>query len=355
MDGFRGVTSKRPVGKVRSILALMGSTAAMTIGLLIHPVAAGNFCLLDVGAPSTPPGSGAFACGPGANANGESSTAIGYAAANGESGSYNTSVGYSAGRGVYGSGNTFTGAPTINPEDAIEQLVTGAGADTKGNGNSGYGSGAAVGIIGDENSAFGADAGRWVNGSHNVAMGAGAGSGTLATPLEVNDTVAIGTNALAAHDNSIAIGSGVTTSRVNQVAIGTDENTYTLAGITSSASSAAQSGDVYVVTTDSAGNLAASAFPVPDLSSVNGRIDEAFSRIDTAYEGSAMAMAMAGAGLPADKNYAVSINWGNFEGSNAFAGTAQARVSENFLLHGGIGYGASNGSVGGRAGMTFAW
>ncbi len=89
-----------------------------------------------------------------------------------------------------------------------------------------------------------------------------------------------------------------------------------------------------------------------DMNSGFNRLD---GRIDQAFEGAAMAMAMAGAGLPADKNYAVSLNWGGFEGENAFAGTAQARLSENFILHGGLGVGASQGTVGGRAGMTLAW
>ena len=77
-------------------------------------------------------------------------------------------------------------------------------------------------------------------------------------------------------------------------------------------------------------------------------------RIDKAFEGAAMAMAMAAPAMPSDKNYAVSINWGGFEGQNAFAGTAQARISESFMVHGGIGLG-STGTVGGRAGLTYAW
>lgn len=88
------------------------------------------------------------------------------------------------------------------------------------------------------------------------------------------------------------------------------------------------------------------------------RMDKGFARLDgrinQAFEGAAMAMAMAAPAMPYDKNYAVSINWGNFEGKNAFAGTAQARVSESFVVHGGIGLGSA-GTVGGRAGLTFAW
>ncbi|AZO74140.1 MAG: hypothetical protein E5V92_06465 [Mesorhizobium sp.] len=102
-----------------------------------------------------------------------------------------------------------------------------------------------------------------------------------------------------------------------------------------------------------------------DIASLDNRVTgleaslgEGFSRldgrIDRAFEGAAMAMAMAAPAMPPDKNYAVSINWGDFEGKNAFAGTAQARISESFMVHGGIGVGSS-GAVGGRAGLTYAW
>ncbi len=83
-------------------------------------------------------------------------------------------------------------------------------------------------------------------------------------------------------------------------------------------------------------------------------LDRLDGRVDKAFEGAAMAMAMAAPAMPTDKNYAVSINWGDFGGKNAFAGTVQARVSEDFMIHGGIGFGSS-GTVGGRAGLTYAW
>jgi hypothetical protein len=73
------------------------------------------------------------------------------------------------------------------------------------------------------------------------------------------------------------------------------------------------------------------------------------------FEGSAMALAMAGAVLPADKNFALSANWGNFQGENGFAATAAARLNQNVIVHGGVGLGTNRGTVGGRAGMTFAW
>ncbi|BBD38111.1 hypothetical protein Amn_29910 [Aminobacter sp. Y103A] len=75
----------------------------------------------------------------------------------------------------------------------------------------------------------------------------------------------------------------------------------------------------------------------------------------SAKASSAIALAMAGGTLPSDKDFAMSINWVNFEGENGFAGTAAMRFNDNLHLHGGIGVGARHGTVGSRAGLTFAW
>lgn len=310
------------------------------------------------------------------------------------------------------------------------------------------------------NSAFGNNAFAFSDGG-NTAVGAAstAGIGANNTALGYNaaaygnGATAIGQGANATFDGSTALGQGVATTRANQVAIGTGQSTYTLAGLPSAASTSAQSGTTYIVTTDSAGNLAASTFDLATLSALpaavaqnssditalqgtvsghtteladhetritnnesdiaqhttqiasldtrvttnttdiatntgniaintaniatntaniatnttniallDGRVGSLESglnavngRIDKAFEGTAMALAMAGSGLPGDKNYAVSLNWGTFQGENAFAGSAQARISENVILSGGIGVGASNHTVGGRAGVTVAW
>ena len=73
------------------------------------------------------------------------------------------------------------------------------------------------------------------------------------------------------------------------------------------------------------------------------------------YEGTAIALAMAGATLPEGKTFALSANYGAFRGQSGFAATGIARVSDNVLVHGGVGFGANHGGVGGRAGVTFAW
>jgi hypothetical protein len=73
------------------------------------------------------------------------------------------------------------------------------------------------------------------------------------------------------------------------------------------------------------------------------------------FEGTAIALAMAGATLPAGMNFALSANWGTFRGENGFAATAVARLTDNVFAHGGVGLGTDRGGVGGRAGLTFAW
>src|SRR5262249_2818727 len=155
--------------------------------------------------------------------------------------------------------------------------------------------------------------------------------------------------------NATAIGSGAATTRINQVAIGTGTNTYTLAGINSAASLAAQSGTLRVVTTDAAGNLASAPFPSgggPDLSASVATLQ---TQIKQAFEGTAIAIALGGTALPGDKRYAVSVNWGNFRGENAMSFSAQYRVTDYVVLNAGVAAGFAQGGVGSRAGVTFAW
>jgi hypothetical protein len=74
-----------------------------------------------------------------------------------------------------------------------------------------------------------------------------------------------------------------------------------------------------------------------------------------AFEGSAVAIAMGGAALPDNKKFAISANWGNFSGENAFGGMAQIRISNNFVANAAVGAGFARGGVGGRVGGTLAW
>jgi YadA-like membrane anchor domain len=167
---------------------------------------------------------------------------------------------------------------------------------------------------------------------------------------------ALGPGASATFANSTAIGNGAATTRINQVAIGTGTNTYTLAGINSAASLAAQSGTLRVVTTDAAGNLASAPFPSggggPNLSASVATLQ---TQIKQAFEGTAIAIALGGTALPGDKRYAVSVNWGNFRGENAMSLSTQFRVTDYVVLNAGFAAGFAQGGVGSRAGVTFAW
>ncbi|HYD15610.1 MAG TPA: YadA-like family protein [Hyphomicrobium sp.] len=144
------------------------------------------------------------------------------------------------------------------------------------------------------------------------------------------------------------------------MAIGSATQTYTFAGVTSAASTAAQTGPVSVVTTDANGNLAAvdlaSLGPSggADLSKINSRLDEHDKKISKNTEGVAIALAMAGVPtLTAAEKFAMSANWGTFEGENGFAGGAAIRLDSNIQVNGGIGFGGD--TVGGRAGVRIGW
>lgn len=124
---------------------------------------------------------------------------------------------------------------------------------------------------------------------------------------------------------------------------GTTSNTYTTPGITSAASSEAQGAVVGIVTTDANGNLASDG-------------GATFRRIDENREGVAMALAVAGTlSLPPGKNFALTGNWGTFEGDNALGFSGTARISKNLYFNAGIGSGLSRGTTGGRAGFTALW
>ena len=70
-----------------------------------------------------------------------------------------------------------------------------------------------------------------------------------------------------------------------------------------------------------------------------------------------MAIALGGSGaiLPDDKDFAASLNYGTFDGQNAMSFSGVGRISDNVFLNGGVGTGLNQGTVGGRAGVTFAW
>lgn len=141
------------------------------------------------------------------------------------------------------------------------------------------------------------------NNSSGYALASAAGADAMAAGYGARAdgvrATAIGTQAQASGEESVAIGAGAVATRPRQVAIGTAASTYSLPGLTSGASRAAQSGPTQVVTTDAAGNLA--ALPI-DLAGLDQRIDgvAAYAREGRreARQGVAAAMAMTAAAMP---------------------------------------------------------
>lgn len=319
---------------------------------------AGGVCEVSGSAGFGPdaPGQSAFACGYEAVASGGGSTAVGTGAGRTNTGTQNVAVGFLAGSGVPGSRNTATGAGVGGPFG----LDAGAGSFVEGNDNSAYGFVAGRFVSGDDNSAFGSQAGQHVTGSGNSAFGAGAGGNVnghnniaigqgAGNDISASNTISIGLNATAGHENAVAIGAGVATTRNDQVAIGTDNSTYTLAGVASAASTAAQSGPTYLLTTDMEGNLAASTISgkqiqdtIVGLHRLSGEIDETRTE---ARQGIAAAIAMANAPMPSQVGKTSwATNVGHFKGSTAFGGSLTHRFDLDVPMAFSAGYSYGGGT-----------
>jgi hypothetical protein len=150
---------------------------------------------------------------------------------------------------------------------------------------------------------------------------------------------------------------------------GTASNTYTMGGIASAASKAAQSGPTQLVTSDAGGNLATTSLAGlglvsnadagainSQLTAINAHLSDLDMRTSRAYTGVAMAFAMAGVPtlLPAEK-FAATMNWGTFQGGNGVAINGAFRVSNNMQLAGGVAYGVEGNIAGGRVGLRVGW
>ena len=91
------------------------------------------------------------------------------------------------------------------------------------------------------------------------------------------------------------------------------------------------------------------------MSQLNASVASLNSGLTRAYEGSAIAMALAGGFIPDNKRYAVAVNWGGYHGTSAFGAIGLFRISDNLVIDGGVGIGVTKGDVGGRVGLTYAW
>lgn len=298
---------------------------------------------------ATATGVDATACGPNATADGRRSVAIGQSSSSG--GDDSISIGDSSAGAIQTIAIGTTANASASTAIAIGRNATAsdAAAIAIGGGINGFQAQATGQLsiaIGNGSSATtdgavaigGTNSGTTVaSGTDALALQGGAAGGTSSIALGAGATVQAG------HDNSVALGAGAQSTRANQVMVGTAATTYTMPGITSSASKAAQGPVHGVVTTDANGNLA----------SDGGALHR---QVEGNTEGVAMAMALAGGlNLPEGKNFGISGNWGTFDGEHAMGFGAVGRVSKNVYLNGGVGIGAGHGKVGGRAGVMFTW
>jgi hypothetical protein len=324
-----------------------------------------------IGADSVATGVNSSAFGSGAQALGGQSAAFGFG---------NIANGGNSVAG--GAGNTVTG--NNSGAFGVSQTVRGNGSFSIGDPNTLNGNGSFV--FGDGNSDNGGNTAGFgdniqVIGSNNTVGGiaSAAGSSVFGSSNTVNATNAmvIGNGSTVTGSNGIAIGNNVSVAGANGVAIGsgsnanfsgTAGNTYTMAGLTSAASRAAQSGPQQIVTSDAGGNLATSTLAGLGLASsadigainsqltaINNRLNDLDTRTSRAYTGIAMAYATAGVPtlLPSEK-FAATMNYGTFLGGNGLAINGAFRVSSK-QLSGGVAYGLEGNAAGGRVGLRVGW
>ncbi len=311
--------------KGRGLIAatVVGMGLALTPGVVSAQFLGTNFVTGD--------NDGAVASGFDAHASGTNATA---------SGDFSMAVGSNA------TAEGSEAAAFGNTASATGDYSTANGNLTSATGSYSTVTGMLAAATADNASAFGAST--FAGAMNATAIGYGASAQGVGSS-------AFGANAVTTHSNATAIGQNAVTTRNDQMMFGTATNTYTAPGITSAASRAAQTGPIEVVTSDASGNLA-TADPNA-LVTGSSAFQGLQGQVNQNTEGVAMALAMAGSAmiLPDDKTHAVSVNWGNFEGQNAMAMTGVTRLYENWYLNGGVGVGNNQGTVGGRAGVSFAW
>ena len=322
------------------------ATLAVALCLGTAPVKAQFVCAGNT--PATTGGDGAnatgsisnFACGTAANAagSGSSNTAIGDRSDASGDNSHNTANGFLANASGVGSHNT----------------AFGFGADAHGDGTNNTAFGTDAHATGANSSAFG-------DGAQATAANSSAfGIGAHATGA---DSTATGTGATASGVNSSAFGNGAKATRDNQQMFGTASNTYTMAGINTTASRAALVGPTSIVTSDTAGNLAARSFAdlglasQSDISGINGRLDALNGRINDVNREArgGIALALAASGLQFDTRpgkVSLSGGYGNFKGESGFAVGLGYAVSESMRFNAAL-TAVRQGDIGARVGASW--
>lgn len=170
---------------------------------------------------------------------GNANQTIGRESGNLVKGDFNTSIGNGAGNYVAGHGNTTIGKWSDDKSYVLNNdyptLNTGGQAIINGSDNVAQGSYAGMGVTGNNNIAMGTNAGggggaTWsgpmqmtlngrLTGSNNIAIGNKAGTGGGDTA--VDNSIAMGNEAIATKNNAIALGNGAKAKGESSISIGT--------------------------------------------------------------------------------------------------------------------------------------
>src|SRR5690606_35585854 len=131
-----------------------------------------------------------------------------------------------------------------------------------------------------------------------------------------------------------------------------------MAGLPSQESRDAQAvggGPQYLVTSYAAGHLATHT-PAHLGIATTGDVATLNEEIGRNCEGGALPMARAGAPtlLPME-GFALTANWGQFEGEHGLAAGFAVRLDSKVQLNGGVAYGPSQSTVGTRLGIRIGW
>ena len=317
---------------------------------------------------ATAAGGGDVACGTNATASGGFATAYGFGAtATGNSGSAfgRNSMATSGAASAYGvnaeaSGNSSSAFGANSTASGIASSAYGRGSTAAALDSSAYGDGSMA--LGVSSTAIGNNA--FAAGQSDTAVGHNA-------RVEADNSSAFGAGATvnAGHSNSTAIGTGAQTTRANQVALGTSSTTYTMPGITSGASRAAQGTPTHLVTSNASGDLAAytpaqlGLATAGDIAGIQSDIDALGRRDEKLTEGLAAVASLAQPIILPGQTFAMRAGWGGYDDASAVAFTAAGVVAKDVLrpgfgtvvLDGGVGVGTNEGEVAGRAGFTFGW
>jgi hypothetical protein len=88
---------------------------------------------------------------------------------------------------------------------------------------------------------------------------------------------------------------------------------------------------------------------------VNGKTVSVENRMDYAFQGAAISLAMPTPVIGDGKTFALAGKLGMYESTKAFGIAAAVEVMDGLSISGGLSFGADQYSVGKRAGFNFSW